>query len=555
MTGIDAFLELLVGAGVRYLFGNPGTTELPLSDALARDRRIDYILGLHEVPVMAMADGYAQASRSLGVVNVHIGCGLGNAMGMLYNAHIAGTPLLVVAGQQDRRLRMEDPVLAADLVSVAKPWTKWAFEVPRVQDLPIAVRRAVQAALTPPTGPVFLALPVDVQMEPCTGLDLTPPRVPDRHVRPPEEALRQAASLLARARNPVILAGSRVTEAGAIAELVRVAELLGAPVFTENGTTHGRLPFPPAHPLYRGALPLWSPEVCQRLEGFDVALVTGMSLWRSYIYLEPARALPQALKLVQLDEDPWQLGKTYPVEIGLIGDTQAGLAELGRLLNHLLPAGPTAAAAARMDRSSQEQHALRSELQTRIDQELYSRTMTSLAMMGALARVLPRAAVVVEEAVTTTNGVFERLGVIADPEAYFAQRGWALGWGLGCAIGVKLALPDRPVLAVLGDGAALYGLQGLWTAAHRKIPVTFVIANNRQYEILKHCAKVMPLPEMAAGRYVGMDLIEPAIDFVGLARSLGVKAARVDKPDELSDRVRESLAGGEPQLLEVPLLP
>jgi benzoylformate decarboxylase len=156
--------------------------------------------------------------------------------------------------------------------------------------------------------------------------------------------------------------------------------------------------------------------------------------------------------------------------------------------------------------------------------------------------------------VTTTNGVFERLGVIADPEAYFAQRGWALGWGLGCAVGVKLALPDRPVLAVLGDGAALYGLQGLWTAAHYKIPVTFVIANNRQYEILKHCAKVMPLPEMAAGRYVGMDLIEPAIDFVGLARSLGVKAARVDQPDELSDRVRESLAGGEPLLLEVPLL-
>jgi benzoylformate decarboxylase len=207
-----------------------------------------------------------------------------------------------------------------------------------------------------------------------------------------------------------------------------------------------------------------------------------------------------------------------------------------------------------MDRSIQEQHALRSALKTRIDQELHSRTMTSLALMGALARVLPREAVLVEEAVTTTNGVFERLGVIADPEAYFAQRGWALGWGLGCAVGVKLALPDRPVLAVLGDGAALYGLQGLWTAAHCKIPVTFVIANNRQYEILKHCAKVMPLPEMAAGRYVGMDLIEPAIDFVGLARSLGVMAARVDNPDELSDRVRESLAGSEPLLLEVPLL-
>src|SRR5438552_4805390 len=146
MTGIDAFLDLLAGAGVRYLFGNPGTTELPLNDALARDRRFQYFLGLHEIPVMGMADGYALASRTLGVVTVHIGCGLGNAMGMLYNAHVEGSPLLVVAGQQDRRLRMEDPVLTADLVSVARPWTKWAYEVQRVQDLPTVVRRAVQTA-------------------------------------------------------------------------------------------------------------------------------------------------------------------------------------------------------------------------------------------------------------------------------------------------------------------------------------------------------------------------------------------------------------------------
>jgi benzoylformate decarboxylase len=183
MTGIEAFLEMLASAGVRYIFGNPGTTELALNDALAGDARFQYILGLQEVPVVAMADGYAMASGSLGVANVHIACGLGNAMGMLYNAYCAGTPLLLTAGQQDRRLRIEEPVLAGDLVQVAQPWTKWCCEVQRVQDVPIAVRRAVQTALTPPTGPVFLALPLDVQIESSDRFDLAPPHIPDRRVR------------------------------------------------------------------------------------------------------------------------------------------------------------------------------------------------------------------------------------------------------------------------------------------------------------------------------------------------------------------------------------
>src|SRR6188768_4062164 len=207
LTGTQAFIDLLADFGVKQIFGNPGTTELPLNDALVADRRIEYILGLQEVPVMAMADGYAMASRSLGVVNLHVSCGLGNAMGMLYNAFREGTPLLVTAGQQDRRLKFEEPILAGDMVSVTKPWTKWSAEVNRVQDLPNAIRRAVQTALTPPTGPVFLSLPIDVQMELAEGLDLSPIRLPDSRVRPPIEAIDRAAELLLAAKNPAILAG------------------------------------------------------------------------------------------------------------------------------------------------------------------------------------------------------------------------------------------------------------------------------------------------------------------------------------------------------------
>ena len=226
MSACDAMLHLLAEAGVKYLFGNPGTTELPLSDALVDYSRIKYILGLQEVPVMAMADGFAQASRSPGVVNVHISCGLGNAMGMLYNAHRAGTPLILTAGQTDRRLKFEEPILWSDMVRVARPWTKWAAEVERAADLPLAIRRAVQTSLMPPTGPVFLSIPVDVQRE-MGEFDLSPPRPINPLVRPPLDELQRAAKVLAQAKNPAILAGSRVLEAGAVEELVEFAELLG----------------------------------------------------------------------------------------------------------------------------------------------------------------------------------------------------------------------------------------------------------------------------------------------------------------------------------------
>lgn len=553
MTGIEAFLDVLAAAGVRHIFGNPGTTELPLNDALATDRRFEYLFGLHEIPVLGMADGYAMASGNVAVANVHICCGLGNAMGMLYNAHCAGSPILLTAGQQDRRLRFEEPVLAGDMVSVVRPWTKWAIEVQRVEDVPTAVRRAIQTALTPPTGPVFLALPVDVQMEACAGLDLSPPSLPDRRVRPPLDALHRAADVLAQAKNPAILAGSRVTECDAVAELVAIAERLSAPVFSEQATSHGRIPFPTDHPLYAEGLPLWSPDVRRVLADFDVLFVVGLNLLRSYIHHEPSRPIPESTRLVQMDNDPWQIGKNYPVEVGIQGDLKVGLAELEPMLANSVTGARAAAARTRLDRAADVRRAARDKLQSKIQSESSNRPMTPLSLMAAVAKVLPSNAAVVEEAVTTTSGTLERLGGITDPTGYFGHRGWALGWGLGCALGVKLAWPERPVLALLGDGAAMYGIQGLWTAAHHRIPVTFVVCNNAQYQILKHCGEVMPLPNMAARRYLAMDLTQPEIDFVTLARSLGVEARRIVEPEYLSECVRESLAGDKPMLFDVPI--
>lgn len=565
-TGIHLLLDLLAACGVRYLFGNPGTTEMPLNDALVDDPRFQYILGLQEVPVMAMADGYAMASRQVAFVNLHISCGLGNALGMLYNAWREGTPLLVTAGQQDRRLAFEEPILWGQMVEVARPWTKWACEVTQLADLPAAVRRAVQTALTPPTGPVFLSLPVDLQMEPVPQQPLKdaghfvgtghpwavmPPPL-DAHVRPPEASIRQAAALLAAAENPAILAGSRITDREAMAELVAVAELLGAPVLTESGTTHGRLAFPSDHPLNGQGLPLWSPEVRRRLEEFDTLLVVGMDLFRQYIYFEPARPIPEHCRLVQIDEDPWQLHKNYLLDVAVLGHPKCALAELAQLLQPLV-APKREAIAQRAAHHAQRHAAARKALEDQIAAEADLRPITPRTLMGTLARILPDDVAVVEEAVTTTNTVLERLGALKNTTGYFGHRGWALGWGLGVALGVKLAWPQRPVLALLGEGAAAYGIQGLWSAARYRIPVVFVICNNAQYQILKVCGQGLNLPQAKDGRFEGVDLVGPELDYLALARGFGVEAHRVTEPDELAVRVREALRGDRPVLFDVPI--
>jgi benzoylformate decarboxylase len=335
-------------------------------------------------------------------------------------------------------------------------------------------------------------------------------------------------------------------------ELVRLAERLGAPVIGESGTTHGRLAFPPHHALYDQCLPLWSPEIRERLRDYDVLFITGMDVFRQYLYHEP-RAIPETARLVQLDEDPWQLGKNYPLEVGLIGNTKAGLAELEAIVAEKMTDSQRETARERAARYAEKHKADRQKLEADAKREMAARPLTPLAFMSSLARILPADVAVVEEAVTTTNTVFERLGALKNATGYFGHRGWALGWGVGCALGVKLAWPERPVLGVIGDGSALYGIQTLWSAAKYKIPVTFVIPNNAQYQILKVGAASMDLPAAKRGEFEGFDLTGPEIDFVGLSRSLGVEAVRITEPDELSERVAQSLRGGRAQVFEVPI--
>ncbi len=308
MSGKRAFLDLLKQEGVEVMFGNPGTTELPLMDAFATENELRYLLGLQEAAVMAMADGYAQASGKLAVVNLHVAPGLGNAMGMLYDAQKAGSPILVTAGQHEQTFNATEPILWADLPTIARPLVKWSSEVHRLADLPRLVHRAAKTALAPPTGPVFLSLPGDI-LRADADIDLSAPTRIAPRLRGDRSAVEAAAALLADAKRPVIMAGDAVAQSRAHAELVELAELLGAPVYTEFVPSTAS--FPASHPLFRGSMIRLAPDVRKVLEQYDVLFSVGGDLFTLSLPSD-VDPMPPAIKLIHLDVDPWELGKNYP---------------------------------------------------------------------------------------------------------------------------------------------------------------------------------------------------------------------------------------------------
>jgi len=553
MNGAQAFLEVLSQLGIKHVFGNPGTTELPLIDTLVGYDKVRYILGLHEVPVVAMADGFAQASGAPAVVNLHTACGLGNAMGMLFNCMRSGTPVIATAGQQDTRLQFREPALWTDLAGLAAPCTKWSHEVAHADDLPQALSRAVNIAQTPPTGPVFLALPVDVMMNDLeTDVIATQPPL-HSDVRPSPEGIRKAAAMLVASENPAILAGSRVADRNAIAAVASLAELIGAPVMSEPRTARGRLGFPTTHDLAAEGLPLWSPDIRARLEPFDVVLAVGIDLFRLYVFFRPEDPMPPTTNLIHIDCNPGEVGKNYSTDVGIVGDLAASVEILSSELATALSGEAKSRAAGRRSRWESVHRQQRDETRRQASAERDLEAITPLALMQTLAEILPKDVAIVDEAATAEVTSLPAFGGLADAQSYFGHRGWALGWGLGAAIGVKLAWPDRCVVAILGDGALQYGLQGLWTAAHYNIPVKFVVPNNFGYGILKHTAQVMQLPNAQAGNFEAMDLDGPKIDIPALARAYGIDSLRVQNLADLSSQCPDLLLSDRPCLIEVPM--
>ena len=534
MRAANALIELAQSEGADRVFGNPGTTELPLMDALAGVPEFPYYLGLHEGTVVSMADGFARATGRPSFVNLHIAAGLAHGLANILNARRARTPMVVTVGQQDRRHLIQDPMLGGDLLAIAQGGFKHAVEVTRTEDLPTLIRRAFLISQTEPMGPVMVSIPVDVLEEELEGP--LPPRTEPLGLGV-AQGVDELAEALLGAGAPAIVAGDGVGRAGAVPELVELAEALGATVFHEP--MYDCVDFPATHALSAGMLPPVDLEIREKLAPHDAVFLVGSHAFSAHYYTD-ASPIPARTRVLQLDPDRTELGRNYPASIALHGGISPTIRALTALIDGRCAEAADRLATAQRERAERES--------AEVTSAPPSERIDPTAAAEALVAGLPEDTVMIEEAITT--GIAVRKAFAADrPGSYHHSVGGALGWGIGGGIGVKIARPDQPVVTVVGDGTAMYTIQGLWSAAHYDVPLVVVVMNNREYAA---CKRGMPrvLSGPPSENYVGMDLTDPEIDFVSLAGSLGVGARSVDGAEELTAAVSEALASGEPTLIE-----
>jgi benzoylformate decarboxylase len=548
MRGRQVLMETLVGHGVDYLFGNPGTTESPIMDSLREYPQIRYILTLHEGVALGAASYYAQASGRTGVVNVHVAPGLGNALGMLYNAFKAGSPLLVTAGQQDTRLRLREPLLGHDLVAMAAPLTKWSVQVERADELGLTLRRAFKIAHDPPSGPVFVALPIDA-LEQETEHVALPPGTLYRHSEPDPAGVAAIAEALLASRNPIIVAGDDVARGGGHVDLLTLAERLGAAVWFEGLRQH--VVFPTSHPNCRGSLPFDAAAIRKALDGADAVLLVGGRFFEE-VWFAPGSPFAPEASILQIEESPERLSRNFPLRAGLLATPVAALAALRAVVER--EGGPDLRQAADARNKTlaslkaQEVAGQRERAAKRWDAE----PISIPRLMAEVQAWLPRDAIVVDESITASIDLARTLS-FERPGEYFGARGGGIGQALPGALGVKLAHPGRPVVAISGDGSAMYSIQALWTAAHHGIAVLFLILDNHEYRILKHNldAYRQRFGVRAERGYAHMDLSKPELSFVEIAHGMGVPASRVTRADELAPALAAAVNSGGPYLLDV----
>ncbi|QIN80727.1 benzoylformate decarboxylase [Rubrobacter marinus] len=518
----EATYDLLRSYGVRTFFGNPGSNELPFLDGFPEDFR--YVLGLHEGAAVAMADGYAQASGETVLVNLHSAAGLGNAMGSLVNAKTSRTPLVVTAGQQAREMVPVEALLAnVGATRLPEPLVKWSNEPLRPEDVPAAIARACHLAALPPRGPVFVSLPLDDWSAEADGekLRLLEDRSVTGRAAPEPSVTRALAERLDRARSPVFVVGPDVDEEGAFEDAVKLAERRRMPVWVSPSTS--RCPFPTDHACFRGVLPTGIKALSGTLSGHDLILVAGAPVFRYHQY-QPGPFLPPGASLVAITNDPDEAARA-PMGDAIVADVALALRALVEAVSPSTGPAP--------------------EPRQRPAPAPITSPLSAEAVYDALDGVLPPDAVLVNESTSDKAVFWERVTMSRRGSYYFAAAG-GLGFGLAAAVGIGLARPQRPVVAVIGDGSAQYSIPALWSAVRYGIPVTFLIMSNGSYDVLEDFGRLLGVTGVP-----GIEL--PGLDHVALARGYGMEGRRVESREELVEALKEALASDAPRLVEVPV--
>ncbi len=548
MRAADAVLKYIEGEGVRYVFGNPGTTEVPFMDALV-DSDLEFVLCLQENVAVAAADGLSQATRRAQVVNLHTGPGVAQAMSSIYMASKHRAPVVVTAGNEDSRFAFTEPLLRAELVEMTRPLVKWGYETTSVDDVIPSLRRAFKVAQTPPTGPVFLSWPMDVlAKEVSDEIDLRPSDVPAPPA-PDPAAIDRIAELLAGAERPCFVAGDDVGRRRAEGSLAALAEAVGAKVFTAPLAMQQN--FSNAHPLAAGGVPPFPNIARAFLSSFDVIVVIGARAFFLYYYQETDPVPPDAA-LVHVHPDPWEIAKNYPTEVGVVATADRFVDALRAAVADW-PKDASARASERSATLMAEGAGARANTALWAASEKEKTPLTSVGIVATVLDHLGDAPVsYVDESVTNSLGT-RAVPALEDSDSAFGHKGGALGWGVGAPIGVALAFPDRRIVCTLGDGSIMYCPQALYTAARQKLPILYLVMNNGGYAIIKSGTRAQKQRAYETDTYIGMDITDPEIDFVSLARGLGLGSAVASEPEELNSAVKTALAHDGPFLIDCKL--
>ncbi|MBO89067.1 MAG: benzoylformate decarboxylase [Rickettsiales bacterium] len=544
ITGRSAFLALLKDEGITHLFGNPGTTELPIMHALKEHPDLTYVMGMQESVVVAMADGYSRATGELVACNVHVAPGLGNAMGALYNCKFTGTPLIITAGQQELGHGLTEPLLYDPLVPIAEPLVKWATEITRLEDMPRIVRRAAKIAMTPPMGPVFISLPGDI-LNNEAGIDLGSSTRVDTRNRPADDVLNSLADRLLRSANPVIVCGNEIVTSDALSEAGEFAEAIGAAVYQQT-VPYGSH-FLSEHPCFVGGLSRSQPQVRDTLEPYDLMIVLGADVLRMSVW-DAVDPMPAELPIVQIGLNDWEMGKNYATEIAIGSDVRETLKALTPVLKERGGPALSDAAAKRIAvLGSKNWSANRATLIDKIETAGSGEPINPDWLMLQISEALPENGIIVNEGVTATRYLND-IHPYRERHDFHGLASGGIGWGIAAAVGVQLAHPDRPVCAIIGDGSSMYSIQAIWSAANQNLPMTYVIVNNGGYRIIKQRLKSFHQND----HFIGMDFKDPAVNFAALAESMGVTAERVTDPAKLRAALDNAMSNKTgPNLIEV----